>query len=191
MVTFRVSDVAHETSRLSCTSAALHLRKLGWKNREAHRIAATELVAGPSVHPLVLAVHLAFAEHRPLVLTPDAIWLCIAQGLATHIELHAEALRSRLVRHTGKLNLDVRRDDFVLGDPNNDWPAAVDGLVAQIRDHIGGRANLFLADFSTTTPFDRTASQIALMGAMRDYFSYSVSTMCGIPEITLTGTPED
>jgi len=191
MVTFRVSGMEMETSTLPLTSAAARLGALGWKSPEAHRIGAAELVDSLPVHPLVLAAHLAFAEHRPLVLTPDAVWLCIAQSLATHIELHAEALRPRLVRHTGKLNLDVRRDDFVPGDPNNDWPAAVDGLVALIRDHIGGRANLFLADFSTTTPLDRTASQIALMGAMREYFSYSVTTMCGIPEITLTGTPED
>jgi len=191
MVTFRVSDVAYETSRLSLTSAASRLGQLGWKNPEAQHVGATELVDGPPVHPLVLAVHLAFAEHRPLVLTPDAVWLCIGQSLATHIELHAETLRARLVRHAGQINLDVRRDDFRLGDPNNDWPAAVDGLVAQIRDHIGGRANIFLADFSTTGPLDRTASQIALMGAMREYFSYSITTLCGIPEITLAGTPED
>ena len=27
----------------------------------------------------------AHAQHRPLVLTPDAVWLCIAQGFAAHI----------------------------------------------------------------------------------------------------------
>jgi hypothetical protein len=29
------------------------------------------------------------------------------------------------------------------------------------------------------------------MDAMKSFFEYSVSTMCGIPEITLEGTPED
>ncbi|MGB3653483.1 MAG: DUF4419 domain-containing protein, partial [Rivularia sp. (in: cyanobacteria)] len=32
------------------------------------------------LHSLVNAVHQAFAEHRPLLLTPDAIWMAIAQG---------------------------------------------------------------------------------------------------------------
>jgi hypothetical protein len=176
---------------MSTTSATSRLAALGWKATEAHRIGATELVNGLLVHPLALAVHLAFAQHRPLVLTPDAVWLCIAQSLATHIELHAEDLRPRLVRHAGQLELALHRDYFVPGDPDNDWPSVVGGLVAQIRAHLGGRADMFLADFSTTTPLDHTASQIALMGAMRQYFRYTVMTACGIPEITLTGTPED
>lgn len=176
---------------MSTTSATSRLAALGWKATEAHRIGAAELVDGLPVHPLALAVHLAFAQHRPLVLTPDAVWLCIAQSLATHIELHAEALRPRLVRHAGQLELQLRRDDLVPGDPDNDWPSVVGELVGQIRAHLGGRADMFLADFSTTTPLDHTASQIALMGAMRQYFRYSVFTACGIPEITLTGTPED
>ncbi|WP_272427393.1 DUF4419 domain-containing protein [Polyangium jinanense] len=36
---------------------------------------------GPT-HALLGAVHLAFAQHRPLVLSPDAVWLTIAQGVA-------------------------------------------------------------------------------------------------------------
>jgi Domain of unknown function (DUF4419) len=34
---------------------------------------------------LVSVVHLAFSEHRPLLLTPDAIWMTSAQGFAQHI----------------------------------------------------------------------------------------------------------
>jgi hypothetical protein len=191
MVTFAVSDVKPERSRLPTVGAAAYLAKLGWTSPEAHRVAATELVDAPPFHPLAYAVHLAFAQHRPLVLTPDAIWLCIAQSLATHIDDNAETLRPRLVRHTGVLQIVERCDDFVPGSADNDWPRAVDGIVAKLREHLGGRANAFVADFSTTTPLDRTASQIALMGAMRNYFDYGVLTMCGIPEITLTGTPDD
>jgi hypothetical protein len=60
------------------------------------------------VHPLMAAVHHAFADHRPLVLSPDAVWLTIAQGVAHHVRLHAEALRSRLVRHEGKIEIKDR-----------------------------------------------------------------------------------
>ena len=38
----------------------------------------------PEHHTLVSAVHYAFSEHRPLTLSPDAIWLTIAQGFANH-----------------------------------------------------------------------------------------------------------
>ncbi|MDB9516680.1 hypothetical protein PN466_06930 [Roseofilum reptotaenium CS-1145] len=30
------------------------------------------------IHPLAFAVHLAFSEHRPLLLTPDIIWITIS-----------------------------------------------------------------------------------------------------------------
>jgi hypothetical protein len=191
MVTFRVSDVDRLDTRLPTVNAPSLLAALGWKTTEAHRIGANELVSGPLVHPLALAVDIAFSQHRPLILTPDAVWLCLAQSLATHVDLHAEELRPRLVRHQGQLELEQRRDDFIPGDPNNDWPGAIDGLTAMIREHIGGRADLFIGDFSTTGPLERTASQVALMGAMRQYFHYTVSTLCGIPEITLAGTAED
>jgi len=46
-------------------------------------------------------------------------------------------------------------------------------------------------DFSTTTPSDRIVGCAALMGAMKEYFSYTAHTRCGIPRITLEGTRED
>src|SRR5687767_11833147 len=84
------------------------------------------------IHPFLGAVHCAFASHYPLVLSPDDIWLCIAQGFATHVELNAEALRDRFVRHQGKKALTVRRDGFRRGDPSNDWP----GVFAELSDQI-------------------------------------------------------
>jgi hypothetical protein len=67
-------------------------------------------------HPFVAAVHAAFDQHRPLILTPDAVWLMIAQGLALHIGAHAEALRQVIVPGSeGRETLRVRRDDFVKG----------------------------------------------------------------------------
>ncbi|WP_441290726.1 DUF4419 domain-containing protein [Sorangium sp. KYC3313] len=34
------------------------------------------------------------------VLSPDAVWLCLAQGFAHHVALNAEALRGRFVRRS-------------------------------------------------------------------------------------------
>src|SRR5215467_10289052 len=39
-----------------------------------------EVIQENYAHPLADAVHLAFSGHRPLRLTPDHIWLTIAQG---------------------------------------------------------------------------------------------------------------
>jgi hypothetical protein len=191
MITFPVSDVAIERGALPAVPASEWLARLGWRAPEGWELAADRLVDGAAIHPLALAATIAFNTHRPLTITPDAIWPTLAQGLAQHVELHAERLRGRLVRHEGTLELDVRRDDFVVGAADNDWPAAVDALAARVREHVGGRAALFTSDFSTTTRLDRTASQVALLGAMRNYFNYSVSSLCGIPEISLAGTPDD
>jgi hypothetical protein len=55
------------------------------------------LVADVSWHPVVAAVHLAFLDHRPLRISPDAIWLMICQRVANHVNACAEVLRSRFV----------------------------------------------------------------------------------------------
>jgi hypothetical protein len=48
-----------------------------------------------------------------------------------------------------------------------------------------------ICDFSTTTAESRIASQVALMDTYSNYFEYTLHCVCGIPAITLTGTPED
>src|SRR5262245_60151390 len=50
---------------------------------------ASVVDTGPS-HPLASAVHLAFSEHRPLVLSPDVLWITLAEGVAAHIRQCAE-----------------------------------------------------------------------------------------------------
>ena len=71
--------------------------------------------------PLLAAVYTAFSDHRPLVLTPDAVWITIAQGVAHHMAIHGEELRSRFVAHSGKLNLVFTCNGWVDGSPENPW----------------------------------------------------------------------
>src|SRR5215472_3709257 len=66
-------------------------------------------------HPLIDAVHIAFSQHRPLALSPDAIWLVIAQGFGHHVAQNAEELRASLVNHEGKKTLSVTVNDLTLG----------------------------------------------------------------------------
>jgi len=153
------------------------------------------LVAAPGfdepAHPLIEAVHTAFAEHYPLVLSPDDVWLCLAQGFALHVEAHAEALRSRFVRHDGELTLKILRDEFVMGSPHNDWQGCFAEWSDAIAAHIGKKRDLVVAAFSTTGPIERAASEIVLMSAMKSYFNFLLVTRCGIPEITLLGSVAD
>jgi hypothetical protein len=52
-------------------------------------------------------VYAAYAGHRPLVLSPDMIWLQITQGFASHVDKNAEKLRYLFVNHSGKEKLKI------------------------------------------------------------------------------------
>ncbi|MBL7775710.1 MAG: DUF4419 domain-containing protein, partial [Saprospiraceae bacterium] len=41
-----------------------------------------------STNGFLYAVYRAYAEHRPLVLSPDMVWLTILQGFSTHVNLN-------------------------------------------------------------------------------------------------------
>ena len=138
-------------------------------------------------HPLVDAVHIAFAEHRPLLLSPDAIWLTVAQGFSNHVKENAEALRASFVRHQGKRTIMVRADALTR--------AAFIPAIAEICSYIAEQVNpvvheALICNFSTTTPAARTASEIAMMDTFSSYFEYGIS-VCGIPSVTLQGTSSD
>jgi hypothetical protein len=142
--------------------------------------------------PLLAAVYTAFSQHRPLVLTPDFIWLTIAQGVAHHMAIHGERLRSRLVSHQGKLDLVFECHDWIAGSPENPWPDAFDSWAGQIRDHVGPAVHdSLVCDFSTTGPIERAASQVVMMDIFERYFHYLAYCICGIPTVTLEGTTAD
>lgn len=157
---------------------------------EAMSAGTGRLVRCSDAHPFAEAVYHAFFDHHPLMISPDAVWFCLAQGFAQHIARNAERLRHRFVRHEGKAQLIVERRDFVLGQ-DNPWPEVFTTFSDQIAEHVGKLRDLVVADFSTTGPIERAASEVALMDAFQPYFEYEVLFGCGIPSITLTGTPDD
>ncbi|MDP3275727.1 MAG: DUF4419 domain-containing protein [Deltaproteobacteria bacterium] len=162
----------------------------------SERIQACTRAQGPLVatvqsHPLIAALHDAFAEHRPLVLSPDVVWLTLLQGVAHHVNMNAEEVRRQILRHDDKLTIKVSRDDFIMGSPDNRWPEVFSEFSRAIHDHIGEMHGLILADFSTTDEVARAASEVALLDTMQAFFDYEMRTRCGIPTITLEGTVED
>lgn len=143
---------------------------------------------GSQLHPLLEAIHIAFAEHRPLALSPDSVWLAIAQGFSHHVAENAEMLQGRLVRHTEKRTLRATITALDLAN----FERAISGFSEQIREATDPVLHeTLVCDFSTTTPAIRTASEVVLMDAFSSYFEYMMMCVCGIPRITLTGAPED
>ncbi len=147
------------------------------------------LLTQTTVHPLAAAVHYAFSEHRPLILSPDVVWLTIAQGFAQHVNANAETLRRRFVRHEGRRTLTCPVRSL---ETHEDWAAAIDGFCELVADEVEpGIADLVRCDFSTTTPVTRVAGDIVLLDAFQRYFVYEMMLICGIPEVTLLGSLED
>jgi len=138
-------------------------------------------------------IYMAYAEHRPFGLSPDMIWLLISQGFARHVNANSEKLRSRFADYSGKISLVVTSTEVRLDNPNAPWETIFPRFTQQIAKNAGGNLTETLsANFSTTTPVEKVASDITIMEAMKSYFEYILpSPLCGIPEITLQGTPED
>lgn len=189
MTTFVVSKVSRGEP-YAPIDVATSVRSLLAKRVEAMACAAERLVSCDTSHAFVKAAHDAFYDHHPLVIRPDDIWFCIAQGFVTHVAQHTEQLRSRFVAHQGKKRLIVERPDFFLGQ-ENPWPEAFAAFSDQIGVQVGKLKDLVSARFSTTTAKEAAAFDVCLMDTFQGYFEYVMHCGCGIPEITLLGTPED
>lgn len=190
--TFKVSDVQVGKKALETVTPKFVLEKMLLGPVEACASAATRVIDPLGFHVLFEAAHQAFQQHYPLVFGPDDIWLTIAQGFARHVSLNPEQYRACFVSHAGKELIEIERNNFVLGSPNNDWQDAFAEFSTAIGERIGERNHkLLVANFSTTGPIERAASEVVLMDCVQSYFRYKTNTMCGIPEVTLKGTAED
>lgn len=132
----------------------------------------------------------AYDDHNHLYITPDSIWLTIMTQFATYLEKYAEALRSKFVDFEGQRTLTVY-DNGTLRTAN--YPSLIKAMVDQIGKHIKDQtvAKWAVPDFTTTTETDRTVGSLLLMSAMKKFFSYKMCLCCGLPVVTLMGTPDD
>ena len=135
----------------------------------------------------------AFADHRSLVLSPDMVWLVIGQGFSRYVNAHSDELRDKLVSHQGKMVLRVENGNDVLNPSKGNWTQLLNDFSAMIAENTKGEvADMMTANFSTTGIDERIASQITLMETVKTYFDFwNAKLICGIPTITLEGTPED
>lgn len=134
----------------------------------------------------------AYANHCSLVLSPDIIWMLLCQGFAAHVGANAEELRDMVVSHEDKKELTVISKKDLLNE-DADWQTVINGFADEMNQYVkDDLVGTMTADYSTTGVTERIASQMTLMSALKDYFTYKTIYMgCGIPSITLEGTPKD
>src|SRR5262245_7992184 len=81
-ITFSVSNVAPASAPLAEAPAFEAITAFLGTPVEACSHYRGRFVAGVRSHPLIGALHGAFCDHRPVCLSPDIIWLTLAQGFA-------------------------------------------------------------------------------------------------------------
>jgi hypothetical protein len=131
----------------------------------------------------------AYNAHHNLVLSPDHVWVAITTAFANYVDRNAEEMRDYFVNFDGKKQIVVRGVGTIT-------TADYDSLISQISDQVDRNTKddvreWLECDFTTTSKLDRTVSKVVLMGAMKHYFNYKISLLCGLPSVTLKGTLED
>ena len=143
---------------------------------------------------LIQGLILAYKNHYPITITPDMIWILILQGFSRFMEKYAEQMREKFVNFEGKKDLKVERLQY---SPYSATKEVWDGIMKEFVEKIGKNVGQETVDnlecnFSTTSPAALVTSQVSIMSAMKQYFTYRVLMAgCGISNITLEGSIQD
>jgi len=147
-------------------------------------------------HGLIATVFIAYNQHYKLELSADDFWLAISQGVSKHINADPEQYRSIFVSHKGKKTLEVPVDELGIAprsaNNENKWPTAIKWMTDKIQGDIkADLVTLLTSPFSTTGEVEQTAFNCTLMDSLKNYYEYRFSLCCGLPEVTLHGSPDD
>ena len=143
---------------------------------------------------LIQGLIYAYKNHYPITVTPDMIWILVLQGFSRFMEKYAEQVREKFVNFEGKKDLKIDRLGY---SPYTSTKEVWDGIMKEFVEKIGKNVGKETIDnlecnFSTTSPAALVTSQVSIMSAMKQYFTYRVLMAgCGISSITLEGSLQD
>ena len=147
---------------------------------------------GEDVHPFIGMVAKAYAEHYPIEIYPDDIWLLLLDGIKIHVNSNREKFRDEFVVSGADSLLAIEDNSLTLSSPPEKWEQDVlevyDSLFQKIPEKT--RAS-FDVNFSTTTPVSAFTFKAMLMSIASNYFTFGIMTACGIPEFAVKGTMRD
>ena len=136
----------------------------------------------------------AYKNHYPITITPDMIWILILQGFSRFMEKYADKVREKFVNFSGKKDLTILRDNLTPSTATKeDWDGIMKEFVEKIGNHVGQETiDNLECNFSTTTQVAQVTSQVSIMSAMKQYFTYKLRMLgCGISTINLEGSIQD
>ncbi|CAF3374398.1 unnamed protein product [Rotaria socialis] len=190
---FDVARWAAKSQKLSLENFQTNYPLVSDLNGNNHRIK----------NAFVGSVFKAYCEHYPLEFSVEDIWVAITQGVSIHLNENAEKYRELMVSHEGKKTLTLPVDSLRIPDsarpktgnksvPGINWPAAVSQMGELIRgDMKTDLATLLTTPFSGTTQVEQAVFDCTLMDSVKAYYDFRFSLCCGLPQVTLRGSPED
>ena len=143
---------------------------------------------------LIQGLVLAYKNHYPITITPDMIWILVLQGFSRFMEKYEDSVRDIFVNFEGKKELNVEiYDKTPYTATKEDWDGIMKEFVEKIGQHVGQETTDSLeCNFSTTSQVAKVTSQVAIMSAMKQYFTYKAKFIgCGISTVTLEGSMQD
>lgn len=123
-----------------------------------------------------------WSDHLGVVVTPDVIWFTLLTELAALVKSDAERYRPLFSETQEKQSIII-----VTADPVE---MPLDRLIESMRRLVPTDVELFLPEFSTSTPRSQHAFHAAFCDAASPYYSYSMM-LCGFPAIDVRGTAND
>jgi len=139
---------------------------------------------------LIQTLQECYDNHRPLVLTPDIIWLAICQGVSLHINENYDSLKNVIFTENKPDNIRVRNDKLEYSSIH--WKDLIDSIANRTKKYTKkDYFSFFVSDFSTTTQVEKTAYQITLLESYKKGFKYVGDSGCGIPSILIAGNQDD
>lgn len=127
-----------------------------------------------------------YDNHRPLILTPDNIWLAICQGVSIHVNENYNTLEDIIFNDNKPTQLIIRNDSLEYSSKH--WGDFLNSLSNETRKYTKADFySFFVSEFTSTSSIEKTAYQVTLLEAYKKGFEYVAETGCGIPSITIAG----
>ena len=144
--------------------------------------------------PVINGFYTAHANHYPIRIKPDDLWLLICQTFSNHINENSEKLRNMFVNFEGKKDISIEYELSSIDQVDNkvleDFRVKIN---EKLKEYLGEEIlNILTPNFSTTTNDSIITCKITIISAFKKFFNYKMILCgCGIPYIILEGTAED
>lgn len=125
---------------------------------------------------------LAWANHFSAVVSPDIIWHIILNEISIEIKANKETYKSLFTTSNDKQEIIIYAD--------HPTKINTEELIAQLKIKVPTNVDVFLPQFTTSTPDSKIAFNVAFCDTVSNYYSYSMM-LCGIPNLRVEGTIKD